>query len=348
MQEVEQLVRTIEMESAENKPLSLCLAEAVERLIDSGVLQSGTLLPPTRRLAELTGVSVQVAQEACTRLSERGRVERKRRAGTVVIGRTPTRILGLLTAVDPSIPPLANPGWIIAQTFMHSIEQRDYRFRHYLVRIDSSGQPALPENLIHDLKSLTLDVLLVGAVYQEIAFPYVPPTIPVYHLTPDESGLAESLEDAARWLWRLNVQRPAIVLEAADRAPFIEAAFSAACSAFRMPLAPDRIVRNAPSRIAFGKTVYRQLMDKGDRPDGLVIMDDMVGYGLLQELGPHDRLDPTRIVVMTNRGSSLHIDSRCPQIQIDWGVVVEKTLAKALGEPSLREDQQPVYRFVPP
>jgi len=239
----------------------------------------------TRRLAELAGVSVQVAQEACTRLSDRKRVERRRRAGTVVTGRARTRVVGLLISVEPDLPQPANVGWVIAQAFMLAAERHAHGFRQYLVREDAANGPALPDNLVQDLKDRALDAVLVGMVYSGIVRNYAPTSAtPVHTIEPDDSGLAESLEDAARWLWRHDARRPALVLETVDAAPLMESAFSVACATFQMPLAPERVLRDVRSRIAQGKVVYERLMLGGESPDGLVIMDDMVGYGFLQEV----------------------------------------------------------------
>jgi DNA-binding transcriptional regulator YhcF (GntR family) len=344
---LEQMIRNMPVDRKGKESLSVCVSSGLEVLIDSGRLKPGDLLPPTRRLTELLGVSVQVAQEACTRLADRKLVERRKRAGTIVTGRKRTRTLGLLTAIDPSLPQQANVGWVIAQDFMLASERRAYGARHYLCRT-VEGRLALPPCLVADIENRTLDAVLVGAVYADIVRQHVRTPVPVFHLEPSESGLTESLTDAVRWLWRQGVKRPALVLELTAAAPRIERDFMSACASFKMKVAPDHVLRDSPSRIEYGKDVYRRLMRTGKPPGGVVIMDDMVGCGFIREVEAHGGPDLSRVIVMTNKGSALHIDARCPQIQIDWGLIVEQAVAQATGESGLTDAARPVYRFCPP
>jgi hypothetical protein len=350
MTDTEQILRGLRVERTGAGSLSLGVASGIEALIEAGRLPPGHLLPRTRRLAELLGVSVQVAQEACTRLADRGLVARRRRSGTVVTGRRSTGVVGLLVAVDPTLPQQANPGWIIAQEAMVAAQQYGLELRHYLRCCTTDGF-GLPDNLVADLKNRLLDAVLVGAVYADIVRQHVHTPTPVFHLDPGVRGLAESVADAVRWLWRQDVVRPALVLEAVETAAVIESAFVAAAAGFRQAVREGHIVRNSPSRIEQGRVVYDRLMQgAAPPPDGVVIMDDMVGFGFLREIEARGGPDPVRVVVMTNKGSALHIDGRCPQIAIDWGVVVEEAFTKVLAPDAaaVAAAGQPVYRFCPP
>lgn len=352
MNDIERLFEQLRVDRDGEESLPQGVAAGIDALIDAGALKPGDVLPRTRRLAELLGVSVQVVQEACTRLADRGRVERRRRTGTVVRGRQPTGVVGVLTAIDLTLPQQANPGWLIAQEAALDAERYDLDMRHYLLR-ESTGRLVLPENLVADLKERALDALLVGAVYADVVRQNIQTPTPVIHIGVDNDGLSDSVEDAVRWLWRADVERPALVLESVHVAPIIEAAFVEAATAFRLDVRDGHIVRDVPSRIAQGKPVYDRLFAGDSPPDGLVVMDDMVGFGVLREIETRGGPDPARVIVMTNKGSSLHIDERCPQVEIDYGVMVDRAMAEVAtkyeGNPvTPATNGRPVYRFRPP
>ncbi len=352
MNQIEPLLAQLKPDRKGEESLSQGLATDIERLIDGGQLRPGDVLPRTRRLAELLGVSVQVVQEACTRLADRGRVERKRRTGTVVAGRMATGVVGVLTAIDLTLPQQANPGWLIAQEAALSAERHELDMRHYLLR-EANGCLVLPENLVADLNNRALDAVLVGAVYGDVVRQHVQTSVPIIHIAVDNDGLTESVEDAVRWLWRDGVAHPALVLESVHVAPVIEAAFVAAATAFRLDIREGHVLRDTPSRIAQGKPVYERLFADDTPPDGVVVMDDMVGFGLLREIETRGGPEPSRVIVMTNKGSSLHIDERCPQIEIDYGVMVDRAMARVAAQNDgapvpPATDGRPVYRFRPP
>lgn len=333
MNEIEHILSRIEFDQASGQPVAVEVANGFCRLIDSGELQPGQRLPATGKLARLIGVSRQVAHDALAQLARQGRVHRKQRLGTVVAGPATHRTVGLLTLVDPGLPLQANFGWVIAQDFLEVVEARGYDHREYMIRKDLNRR-ALSENLVQDLHDGRIDVMLVGAVYREIVEQFAgPTTVPVLQLGGSAGGW-QAVEDAVRWLWQQGCTGLALALEAATEATPLdesyatnprtfEESFVANATGLNLPVRPEWILRGMRSTFGQGREVFHRLFDTAPGPDGLIIMDDMVAYGLLGEAAKCGRaLDESRVVIMTNKGSALPLPAACPKVELDWSAVL--------------------------
>ena len=211
----------------------------------------------------------------------------------------------------------------------------------------------MPANLVSDLLEGRLDVLVVGAVYEGIVRQNVPSSeVPVLHLNPRQTEALPAVEDAARWLWRRDCRKVGALVQSVPEAEQVTGCFAARCADFRMDAPAGWVRSGCESSIRAGRDLFRDLYCGEETPDGLLVMDDMVGYGLIEEARERGYpLDSSRIVVMVNKGSSLYIPPACPRIELDWRAVIERELdrwleAEGRAVPADGRSRE-LYQFVP-
>lgn len=327
MEQVNKILGEIRAKSEGGATAAATIAEQMRELVDSGRLAPGARLPSTGELAGLLGIGRQTAQDALSLLVAMGKIRRRQRLGTFVADRPTRRSVGLLAAVDTRLPLQANFGWIIAQGFVHAAEERGFDHREYIVR-SPGGPDRFPESLRDDLMGGRLDVLLVGALAVSIvAAKYPGARVPIRQLDL-RTGLSSCVEDSVRWLWRRGCTDLALLLETTGREMLFRGVFEETCRAYGLPVHTDLIRLISASSVRAGHATYDEILGgPGVRPDGLIVMDDMVGLGLIEEAAARGKpLDPSRVVVQVNKGSTLGIPAACPRIEVDWGAVVEHEL----------------------
>ena len=348
-----EIIGNVELDAGSGLPLARRVESGLGDLIRSGELPAGRKLPPTSELAELLGVSRQVAQDGLALLAERNLVRRKRGLGTMVLEPQSPITAGLLVFVGQQVSLTADVGWVIANDFLGVMERRGWDHRQYVRRRQSRPPGKLPINLIDDLLDGTLDVLAVGTVYESIVQANAPSSeVPVVHLNPSQNEARNAIQDVARWLWRQDCRRAGVVVQSVAEAEHVLSYFNEAAAEFLIEVPSEWTFPGCQSSIGVGRRLFHDLYDTDEEPDGLLIMDDMIAYGLIEEARRADyRLDLSSTVVMVNKGSSLYIPPECPRIELNWGAVIKHELDhwyrdhRGLGPVS--REKASFYEFAP-
>jgi hypothetical protein len=247
----------------------------------------------------------------------------------------------------------ADVGWVIANDFINVMSRRGVEHREYIQHRESRDGRKIPPNLVGDLMDDNIDALMVGGVYEGIVREGAPASeVPVLHLSPRQTESVPAIEDAVRWLWREDCRRVGAVMEPVVEAREVARIFRRECRDFDIDIPAGWLQMDCISSIQTGRELFRELYQGDDGPDGLMVMDDIIAYGLMEgarEAGY--RLDTTCLVVMVNKGSNLFIPPSCPRIELDWEVVIERELDRWLrsaeGPAGRTNPPGRIYRFRP-
>jgi hypothetical protein len=334
------------------EPLAQRLAREVGRLIREGRLRPGQKLPPTVQLAEMLGVSRQVAQDGLALLAQRNLLRRKPGLGTMVLEPRETPTIGLLAFVGGGPSLTADVGWAIANDFIHLMDGRGWEHCEY-VTSRQSHPPAMPPRLTDDLLERRLDALVYGTIYESFIEENVPSSeVPALYINPEQTRALDSIDRAVDWLGRQECRNVGALFEVVPQVDEIAAHYVRRCRRRGMKVPSRWVQKGCGSSISVGRAKFHELYAGGEAPDGLLIMDDMIAYGLIEEAREEEYyLDHSRIVVMVNKGSNLFIPPACPRIEIDWRVVIERELERWLDDSGGRrptsEREGSIYRFLP-
>ncbi|MFP4027320.1 MAG: GntR family transcriptional regulator [Candidatus Brocadiia bacterium] len=351
---VREVIRSVELDEENGLPLAQRVADKLDEMIQVGQLEPGQKLPPTGELAELLGISRQVTQDALRALADRRRVRRKPRLGTMVLERPFGKSIGLLAAVAEWLPLQANFGYLMLQEFIRIAGQRDFDHREYITVRPSKGSPHIPQSVVADVRAEKIDVLLVGAITPSRVERALPSdSVPVILLEGNPPEVDHPLEDAARWLWREGCETVGTVRHGGEGGQKFEDRLREACSDFQLTVPDEHLFPNPGSSIEDGRKIFDKVYGRGgDTPDGMIVQDDMLAYGLIEEARDRNYpLDYSRTVVMVNKGSSLPLPAECPKIELDWGVVIEQQLdrlERESGETSPPPGDYEIHKFRPP
>jgi hypothetical protein len=353
MTEVGTVLSGVDIDRGRGVPLAQEVARVLAGVIRSGEIPAGQKLPATEKLAGLLGVSQQVAQHALSSLADRNLVRRKPGLGTVVLQPRDVPVIGLLSVVGGAVSLTADVGWVIANDFINVMSRRGVEHREYIRHRESGDDQKLPPNLVDDLMDDNIDALMVGGVYEGIVRECAPASeVPALHLSPRQTESVPAIEDAVRWLWREDCRRVGAVMEPVEEAQEVARVFRRECGDFNIEVPAGWLQMDCTSSIPTGRQLFHDLFQGGEGPDGLLVMDDIIAYGLLDGARQADyRLDTTCLVVMVNKGSNLFIPPSCPRIELDWEVVIERELDRWLrSAQSLAEQPNSpgrIYRFRP-
>lgn len=352
--EAEQAVSGIDLDAAGGgEPLAQRLAREVERLIREGQLEPGQKLPPTVRLAEMLEISRQVAQDGLALLAQRNLLRRKPGLGTMVLEPRERPTIGLLAFVGGSVSLTADVGWVIANDFLHLMHRRGWSHREYVTPRRSRPPERMPPNLVRDLLDRQLDALVYGTIYESFVREKVPSNeVPTLYVNPDQKLALPAVDEAAQWLWRQDCRSVGILLGGSEHAGAVGERFRESCDEFGVDAPAEWFRSDCSSSIGAGRALFDELYGGQEVPDGLLVMDDMVAYGLIEEARERDYyLDHSRIVVLVNKGSNLYLPPTCPRIEVDWQVAIRCAVGNWAEQTSWRWEasagREELYRFVP-
>lgn len=317
----EQKLRRIVLSPDRANPLAVRIANGVSVLIESGDLATGEKLPPTKRIAEILGVSTQSAHDALALLVSQGKLLRRPRVGTLVGNVAAQRTIGLLTKISPALPLQANFGWLIAQAFGTVAEARGHRHREYVVGL-SGDESKLSECLVQDILDARLDVLMVAATPVDLVTNRFK-SLPIPFTTPDavEMDRGPGTASAVRWLARQGSRRLGFA-GVPKRGDTLVDVFVETCRARGVATRPEWIISDCRSSIDYGRGLFGPLFGgPGEAPDGLIVLDDMIAFGLNQAMSQAGLDIP--MAVQVNKGSRLHLPETCGLIEVDWQEIVD-------------------------
>lgn len=331
-------------------PLAQRVAGALGALIEKGKLEPGQKLPPTRELADLMGVSCQVAHDALSLMVERNLLRRKPRLGTMVLDRPHGHSCALLAVVADWLPLRSNFGWLVMQEFVRRADARGLHHREYVTLRSREEGPELPRSLREDLRSERIDVLFLSAIHPSTVRRRMPSVSVPLVLMEAHLGVGSVLGEAAQWLKDAGCESVGFLLHGDNEE--MEEEMRRFCEAAGLSLPAEWVMGGLRSSTEHGRQLLHYFYPEGEAgPDGLVILDDLVAYGFSEEARETGRgPDPARVVVQENRGSSLPLPEESPRIQLDWGTVVEGALDRFQAEEEVEsvDAKEAAFRFVTP
>lgn len=345
-----QVISELDYDRGSGLPLAHRVADGLGRLIEDGELAAGKKLPPTGELAELVGVSRQVAQDALALMVERNQVRRKPRLGTMVLERPNGQNCALWAVVAEWLPLRSNFGWLVMQEFVRRADARGLQHREYVSVRSRDGGVSLPQSLREDLRSERIDALFLSAVHPSAVRREMPSESVPLMLLDVHMRKEAVLKEAVNWLADAGCDSVGLAYHGgSDDARDEMRSF---CRETGMSMPDKWVVADLASSAEAGRQLLHRLYPEGDAgPDGLVILDDLVAYGFSEESRETGRgPQPARLVVQENRGSSLPLPDESPRIQLDWGRVVEAGLDRFQidGDFDTDEFEVDAFRFQAP
>lgn len=310
------------------------LARAIHQAIADGRLPPGSHLPATEFVGKIVGTSRQIAQEALGRLADRGLLFRKRKAGTVVVEKRPWFTVSLLTRIDGDMPKPVDLGRRVLRDFIREAEARALGHREYACQ-PRGGQVRMHPGLRDDLVDDILDLVVAVAVDASLVTDSVRMLkSPVVQLGP-EAGVDEALTLAVGWLAQRGAVAPALIQAALPGLPDVRECVQDRARRHGLALSDERVLRPQARLVAEGRRLWHALFgDQSRSPDALIVMDDMVAVGLIEEGGACGRpLDPDRVVALVHKGAGATLPDRCAKLVVHWDRAVGRVLDWFVGHP---------------
>ncbi|MFP4176639.1 MAG: GntR family transcriptional regulator, partial [Candidatus Brocadiia bacterium] len=303
-EEIETILDGVRLDRMSGTPLAHQVADRIGQLIEEGRIEPGQKLPPTGKLAERVQVSRQVAQDAMALLTERHRVTRKPRLGTVVLDRPEGRTCGLWGVVADWLPLRANFAWLVMQEFVQRGDTRGLLHREYVSVRSENRNPVMPRSLKEDLRRNRIDMLYLAAVHPSAVAREMPDVDVDMELLEGFDNKKKAVRQAMRWLGDAGCSSIGVGGHSIDRERKDEYRELAASAGMEIP---DRwLVDELGSSFQAGSELFHELYSQYEEgPDGVIILDDLVAHGFTDEGARRDRgPDPSRLVLQENRGSS--------------------------------------------
>ncbi|MEX2607924.1 MAG: GntR family transcriptional regulator [Kiritimatiellia bacterium] len=286
----------------------------------------GELLPAVPELQVEYDVSRMTLLRALKHLENEGLLSLEQGRGTFVRRNRAVSYVGMLFGDD-----IFNLGatpftTLLAKAAQHYFEDREEELKFYF-EPKSVGQSAqLDDHLSSDVdRNLVVGLITAGTNFNgpKGALPgWLGSKIPWVDISPFEgapyrvvldslSGIPMGLEELAR----RGCRRVAVLGFGPDRHKVVEASVHLS----GMESHPDWIIPfNHPSEAA-GFEVTGALLDRGTRPDGLLILDDTLAKGVVQGLLARGLSAPRdlQLVAQANRGSNIFYPMKFPRLEFD-------------------------------
>lgn len=289
--------------------------------------QPGERIEAESRLAARFGVSVNVIREALAKLVHAGLIERRQGSGTYVSDPALSRHVGILIELDISDPRVSTFFIRTVQELRNIFEQNNLRTRVYMGRTKPAtlNQKGLtcPE-FIEDLEN---DKLLGVATVATLPYPdWVSLTqrkrVPV---VAGDSGqgrytvlldYAELIGQAVRYLVGKGRRRLAAIGTEAFDARLVREAFRA----HGVAINEDWLRLDLPEyEQGAAWSAFAGLWSSGERPDGLIVTDDMLFAETAMAILDRQVRVPDELMVAThaNRGALTHYPFPTARLELD-------------------------------
>lgn len=295
-------------------PLYLQVEQIFEDLILSQTLGTNELLPGVPLLAQQLGVSQFTVQKAYKNLQERGLIYSILGKGTYVAEARQNAFVGLLIHHEMLVQAPQSPTLPILIGFIRDALMAaglSVRILTDMNRRQDKMSPVSSEVMSTLTNERLLGVISLGHFGSEAFFRLMRqrsiPTVG-FHATTSEFDVSiwQSWADLLRLgmkrlvsdgrkrvavLWLDNFHNPAQPPRKLDG---VEAVFSE----LQLPCDPELIVGVHQATDWAGYHAFNDLWQRADRPDGLIIMDDVIGRGVLMGTLAHQVAVPGELAVV--------------------------------------------------
>lgn len=322
--------------------------------------QPGDRLDAERILAENMGVSLPTIREALGSLAEQGLIERRHGSGTYVLDANANRHVAVLMELDIGHPRTSFFFTRLAQSVRLELEKANLKVRLYTGHTAPGTEfkgltcPDFMEDVLANRISGVIAIALPS--FLEWAHSLVERNIPLvggdaYGTIIDHPGMI-----------RAGVRR--LVEAGRKRLAMIGSGGSAMTAVFRETLQENGLAWDAawvpetggqPASPGLGWRLFRDVWSaRPHKPDGLLVMDDMIFQDAAMAILEADIRVPEQLVVVTesNRGHSIHCPFPAVRLENDpdaFAKVYAELMAKLLRKEAIAEAQVDMpFRVVEP
>jgi DNA-binding LacI/PurR family transcriptional regulator len=306
---------------------------------------AGDRFPSQTELANRFGTSQNTVREAIGVLVQEGLLERRKGSGTFVSDPRLSRAVGVLIELDIFHPATSFFFQRVVQLVRGFFQTRGYATRLYVGHTPPGGpQPERPtcEELVEDLeRHRLLGLAVVGtgtrtAWAEEICARGVPVVDDKAASSPNTAaGHQELVEAGTRYLVRQG-RRNLAFLDWGDPAGSGHSGqrFARVLAELELPFRREWcLVRAQENLLHNGWQAFQELWAREERPDGIIVADDMLFYSMLPAVLQQGVAVPEELLVVTHttKGDPRPIHVPVARLEVD-----PVAFADSIGEALLR------------